>query len=166
MWCIILYEYKQREHTINNNFTGKLHQQVLHIHLGNITGGAFEYTGSSNLASNGTLVSGENSAIYLNGSAITAAPGATNVAAVALNGSIREQLPAGMTAGTDGENNGTITLGDSSVGIYGKNGSRISNRGYYNSRIMLSRINDFRSRIFCKKQRNNNCRSRFTGNGI
>ena len=32
-----------------------------------------------------------------------------------------------MTSGTDGENAGIITLGDSSVGIYGKNGSRISN---------------------------------------
>ena len=34
-----------------------------------------------------------------------------------------------MTAGTDGENNGTITLGDSSVGLFGKNGSRVSNKG-------------------------------------
>ena len=97
--------------------------------LGNITGGVFEYTGSSNLASNGTLVSGTGSAIYLNGSAITASPGSTNVAGVVLDGPYTgfSPLPAGMTSGTDGENAGIITLGDSSVGIYGKNGSRISN---------------------------------------
>ena len=76
--------------------------------LGNITGGVFEYTGSSNLASNGTLVSGTNSAIYLSGSAITAAPGSTNVAGVALDGPYTgiSPLPAGMTPGTDGENAG------------------------------------------------------------
>ncbi len=99
--------------------------------LGNIAGGIFEYTGNSNLASNGTLVSGTGSAIYLKGSTITSASGATNVAGVALDGSYTGggTLPAGMTAGTDGENNGTIILGDSSVGIYGKNGSKISNKG-------------------------------------
>ena len=97
--------------------------------IGNIVGGAFEYTNTANLASDGTLVTGKNAAVYLNGSVITAAAGATNVAAMALDGQFALSLPAGMTAGTDGENNGTITLENNSAGLYGKNGARLSNKG-------------------------------------
>jgi hypothetical protein len=113
--------------TINNNFVVTSTAGSTYT-LGNIKGGAFEYIGNSVLASNGTLVSGQNSAVYLNGSTITA-PGTTNVAAVSLDGQYFGTLPAGMTSGMDGENNGTIILEDSSVGIYGKNGVRISNKG-------------------------------------
>ncbi len=115
--------------TISNNFNVASTAPGSTYTLGNIVGGAFEYTGISNLDSNGTLVSGTNSAIYLNGSTVTSASGATNVAAVALDGQYTGTVPAGMTAGTDGENNGIISLGDSSVGIFGKNGSRVSNKG-------------------------------------
>ena len=115
--------------SISNNFNVANVAPGSTYTLGNITGGAFEYTGISNLATNGTLVSGTNSAIYLNGSVITSAAGATNIAAAVLNGQYTGTVPAGMTAGTDGENNGTITLGDSSVGLFGKNGSRVSNKG-------------------------------------
>ncbi|MCP1224254.1 autotransporter domain-containing protein [Sebaldella sp. S0638] len=115
--------------TISNNFNVGAITAGSSYTLGNIVGGAFKYTGNSNLASNGTLVTGKNSAIYLDGSAITSASGSTNVAAVALDGQYTGILPAGMTAGTDGDNNGIITLGDSSVGLYGKNGSRLINRG-------------------------------------
>jgi hypothetical protein len=113
--------------TINNNFVVTSTVGSTYT-LGNIKGGAFEYNGNSVLASNGTLVSGQNSAVYLNGSTITA-PGTTNVAAVSLDGQYLGTVPAGMTSGMDGENNGTIILEDSSVGIYGKNGVRISNKG-------------------------------------
>jgi hypothetical protein len=112
--------------TINNNFTVTANSGSTYT-LGNITGGTFEYTGTANLASNGTLVTGKQSTIYLNGSTITSALGSTNVAAAAIEGQGTGTIP-GMTAGVDGENNGTIVLGDNSVGIYGKNGSRISNR--------------------------------------
>jgi hypothetical protein len=116
--------------------------------LGNIVGGAFEYTGSSTLASNGTLVSGVTSAIYLNGSTIAAAPGATNVAAVALDGQYTGILPIGMTSGMDGENNGVIILGDASVGLYGKNGARLNNKGSItventSAGLMTSGVNSF-----------------------
>ena len=118
--------------TINNNFIVNSVTVGSTYTLGNVTGGIFDYTGSSTLASNGTLVSGKNSAIYLNiPSVVTSASGSVNVAAVALDGQYTPltPFPAGMTAGTDGENAGTITLGDGSVGIYGKNSSRISNKG-------------------------------------
>ena len=114
--------------TINNNFTVSSSAGSTYT-LGSMKGGSLEYTGNAGLASDGTLVVGENSAVYLNGSVITAAPGAVNVAAIALDKQYSGTVPAGMTAGTDGENNGTIILGDSSAGIYGKNGSRISNKG-------------------------------------
>ena len=124
---VLFYMDTAAGNTINNNFVVTSTAGSTYT-LGNIKGGAFEYTGNSVLASNGTLVSGQNSAVYLNVSTITA-PGTTNVAAVSLNGQYSGGLPAGMTLGMDGENNGSIALEDSSVGIYGKNGSRISNRG-------------------------------------
>jgi hypothetical protein len=116
---------------INNNFTVTSSAGSTYS-LGSMKGGSLEYTGNSSLASDGTLVVGENSAVYLNGSTITAAAGAVNVAAIALDNQYSGGLPAGMTINTDGENNGVIILGDSSAGIYGKNGSRISNKGSIN----------------------------------
>ncbi|MBP7979479.1 MAG: autotransporter domain-containing protein [Sebaldella sp.] len=116
---------------VSNNFTvGSIAPGSTYT-LGNITGGVFKYTGNSELASNGTLVTGKESAVYLDGSTVTSAAGSVNVAAIALNDQYSGllPLPAGMTAGIDGENNGTIILGDGSAGIYGKNGSRISNKG-------------------------------------
>ena len=134
--------------TVSNNFNVSSVAPGSTYTLGNITGGVFEYTGNSTLASNGTLVSGNNSAIYLNGSTVTAGSGSTNVAAVALNGQYAGALPVGMTAGTDGENNGTIILGDSSVGLYGKNDSRLSNKsiitvGNASAGLMTSGANSF-----------------------
>ena len=114
--------------TINNNFTVSSSAGSTYT-LGSMKGGSLEYTGNAGLASDGTLVVGENSAVYLNGSTITVAPGAVNVAAIALDNQYSGTLPAGMSANTDGENNGIIVLGDNSAGIYGKNGSRISNKG-------------------------------------
>ena len=113
---------------INNNFTVSSAAGSTYT-LGSMKGGSLEYTGNAGLASDGTLVAGENSAVYLNGSTITAASGAVNVAAIALDKQYSGTLPSGMTANTDGENNGIIILGDTSAGIYGKNGSRISNKG-------------------------------------
>ena len=79
--------------SISNNFNVANVAPGSTYTLGNITGGAFEYTGISNLATNGTLVSGTNSAIYLNGSVITSAAGATNVAAAVLNGQYTGTVP-------------------------------------------------------------------------
>ncbi|MCP1224249.1 transporter [Sebaldella sp. S0638] len=115
--------------TVSNNFTVGDVTDGSSYTLGNIINGAFSYTGTTSLASYGTLISGENSAVYLNGSNVTSAAGATNVAAIALNGQYAGTLPSGMTAGIDGENNGIVTVGDSSAGLYGKNGSRLSNAG-------------------------------------
>ena len=116
--------------TVNNNFTVGSVAAGSSYSLGNIVNGAFTYGGSTNLGSNGTLVSGQNSAVYLNGaSVITVNSGATGVAAIALDGQYGGTVPVGMTAGMDGENSGTITLENNSAGIFGKNGSRLSNLG-------------------------------------
>ncbi|ACZ10544.1 Uncharacterized protein with a C-terminal OMP (outer membrane protein) domain [Sebaldella termitidis] len=96
--------------------------------IGNIVNGSFNYTGSSILSSNGVLVSGQYSSVFLNGSTITVNPGSTNVAAIALDGQAGTFV-AGMSANTDGENNGTIILENVSVGLYGKNGARLKNTG-------------------------------------
>ena len=104
---VLFYMDTAAGNTINNNFVVTSTAGSTYT-LGNIKG-AFEYTGNSVLASNGTLVSGQNSAVYLNVSTITA-PGTTNVAAVSLTGQYLGILPAGMTLGMDGENNGSIAL--------------------------------------------------------
>ena len=115
--------------TVSNNFNVGTVAAGSSYTLGNIVNGIFEYTGASTLASNGTLVSGVNSAVFLNGSSITANSGAIGVAAIALDGQYTgsSSLPSGMSSNIDGENNGSIVLGDSSVGLYGKNDSRLSN---------------------------------------
>ncbi|MCP1222941.1 hypothetical protein [Sebaldella sp. S0638] len=114
--------------TISNNFTVGTVASGSTYTIGNITGGVFEYTGNTALSSNGSLITGQNAAVYLNGSTITANSGSTGAAAIALDGQYTgaTPLPAGMTAGIDGENAGTITLENSSVGLYGKNGTRLS----------------------------------------
>jgi hypothetical protein len=116
--------------TITNNFTLGTVAAGSTYSIGNISGGEIEYTGSTILGTNGTMMAGINSAIYLNGSTITAEPGAVNTAGMALDGQYGGvvSFPT-MSLNTDGENSGLITLGDSSVGIYGKNGSRLSNKG-------------------------------------
>ena len=115
--------------TVTNNFNVGTVAAGSSYSLGNIVNGAFTYTGTTSLGSNGTLMSGQNSAVYLNGSTITANPGATGVAAIALDGQYAGTVPVGMTLNTDGENNGIIALGDGSAGMYGKNGTRLSNLG-------------------------------------
>ena len=114
--------------TVTNNFNVGTVAAGSSYSLGNIINGAFNYTGSSVLSSNGVLVSGQTSSVFLNGSTITVNPGSTNVAAIALDGQAGSFV-AGMTANTDGENNGTITLENVSVGLYGKNGARLRNTG-------------------------------------
>ena len=70
--------------TVSNNFTvGSIAPGSTYT-LGNITGGVFKYTGNSELASNGTLVTGKESAVYLDGSTVTSAACSVNVAAIAL----------------------------------------------------------------------------------
>ena len=116
--------------TITNNFTLGTVTSGSTYSIGNITGGEIEYTGNTTLGNNGTMMAGINSAIYLNGSVITAAPGAVNTAAMALDGQYGSAVSyPTMSLNTDGENAGTIALGDSSIGIYGKNSSRLSNKG-------------------------------------
>ena len=114
--------------TVTNNFIVGNVSAGSSYTLGNIKNGVFTYTGITSLGSNGTLVSGKDSAVFLDGATITANSGATGVAAIALDGQYTPTPPT-MTPNTDGENNGSITLGDSSVGIYGKNNSRLSNLG-------------------------------------
>ena len=112
--------------SFSNNFTVGTVAAGSSYSLVNIVSRGFTYTGVTNLGSNGTFVSGQGSGVFLNGSTITSSLGSTGVAAIALDGQYAGTV-TGMTPDIDGENDGTITLGDSSVGIYGKNGTRLSN---------------------------------------
>jgi hypothetical protein len=114
--------------TITNNFNVGSVAAGSSYSLGNIVNGAFNYTGTSVLSSNGVLASGQNSSMFLNGSTITVNPGSTGVAAIALDNQAGTFV-AGMSANTDGENTGMIALENSSVGLYGKNGTRLRNTG-------------------------------------
>jgi hypothetical protein len=92
------------------------------------------YSGTSTLASNGSFLIGKNSAAYLDTPAnITVQPGSVNTSAFVLNGQSGiapgSSAYVGMTPDIDGENAGTIKAGNSSAGIYGKNGARMSNKG-------------------------------------
>ncbi len=94
--------------------------------LGNLTNGKVIYNSAANLKSNGVLLNGINTNVVLGSSAnITAAPGETGIAGVVLSGWYTGASP--YTPGIDGQNNGTIALGDSSVGLYGSNGARLEN---------------------------------------
>jgi hypothetical protein len=114
--------------TIINNFNVGTVAAGSSYSLGNIINGAFNYIGTSVLSSNGVLVSGKTSSVFLNNSTIVVNPGSTNVAAIALEGQAGTFV-AGMSANTDGENTGMIALENSSVGLYGKNGVRLRNTG-------------------------------------
>ncbi len=94
--------------------------------LGSLVNGKMTYASSALLATNGTLLNGRETNIYLNGSSdIKAEAGATGVVAVALDGQYTGGAP--ITPGVDGKNDGQIVLGNSSVGLYGKNEARFEN---------------------------------------
>jgi hypothetical protein len=94
--------------------------------LGSLVNGKMTYGSSALLATNGTMLNGKNTNIYLNGSSdIKAEAGATGVVAVALEGQYTAGTP--ITPGIDGKNDGQIVLGNSSVGLYGKNDARFEN---------------------------------------
>ena len=94
--------------------------------LGSLTNGKMTYASDARLATNGTMLNGRNTNIYLNGTSdIKAEAGATGVVAVALDGQYTGGAP--ITPGVDGKNDGQIVLGNSSVGLYGKNDARFEN---------------------------------------
>ena len=94
--------------------------------LGSLVNGKMTYGSSALLATNGTMLNGKYTNIYLNSSSdITSEAGATGVVAVALDGQYTGGAP--ITPGVDGKNDGLIVLGDSSAGLYGKNGARFEN---------------------------------------
>ena len=99
--------------------------------LGNMINGSMNYDSSALLATNGTMLTGKNTNIYLGqNSYISSAAGATGTVGVALDGQYTGSNP--ITPGIDGKNEGIIELGNSSTGLYGKNGVRFENTGTIN----------------------------------
>ena len=97
--------------------------------VGKIDNGSITYTGNSTLKSNGVLIIGGHSEVIIDSSAtITAAPGATNIAAVIVDGNYVSGSFIGRP-NIEGENKGNIILGDNSVGILGRTGANLLNIG-------------------------------------
>ncbi|MBP9477166.1 MAG: autotransporter domain-containing protein [Sebaldella sp.] len=96
--------------------------------VGNVNNGTFYYNGTANLGGNGSLLSGKNTAVLLD-TVSNVSSSEASVVGVSLNGQYNGVLPAGFTVGIDGENRGNIALGDSSAGLYGQAGTRLSNTG-------------------------------------
>ncbi len=117
--------------SITNNFVVNSVAPGSSYTLGNISGTTFEYAGNGYLASDGTLISGKNSAVLLNAlSTVNANLGEVNIAALIADGWYTGATPAGFTSRIEGENRGAITLGDSSAGLMGKNDARLKNSGF------------------------------------
>ncbi len=96
--------------------------------IGNIENGTFYYNGTANLASNGSFINGTNTAVLFDTASNVTGTGSSIIGAL-LNGQYTGVTPSGFTAGIEGENRGSITLGDSSAGLDGINGARLLNKG-------------------------------------
>ena len=99
--------------------------------VGNVNNGTFYYNGTANLGANGSLINGTNSAVLLDTASNITGTGSNIVGAV-LNGQYTGTAPAGFTSAVDGENRGSIVLGDNSAGLYGTNGAKLLNKGTIN----------------------------------
>ena len=117
--------------SITNNFVVNNVAPGSSYTLGNISGTSFEYAGSSHLSSDGTLISGKDSTILLNAlSSVNANSGEINIAALIADGQYTGITPSGFTPGIEGENRGTIIMGNLSAGLIGKNNARLKNDGF------------------------------------
>ncbi|MDR2879635.1 MAG: autotransporter domain-containing protein [Fusobacteriales bacterium] len=96
--------------------------------IGNIKNGTFHYNGTANLAGNGSLINGKDSAVLLDTGSTLLSTDEDSIGAI-LEGQYNSTLPAGFTAGIDAENRGTIAFENSSAGLYGSNGTRLKNIG-------------------------------------
>ncbi|MCP1224273.1 autotransporter domain-containing protein [Sebaldella sp. S0638] len=116
-------------HMLNSTFTNNLTINAAagsSYIIGNMTNTTYTYTGTQSLGSGSTLLNGIDSAILFDSSANISSAG-TGVVALLLNG----QYTGGFVSpySVEGENKGTISLGNDSAAIYGKNGARLSNTG-------------------------------------
>jgi hypothetical protein len=96
--------------------------------IGNVKNGTFYYNGTANLAGNGSLINGENSAVLLDTGSTLSGTG-DNVIGAVLNGQYNGTIPGGFTAGIDAENRGSMSFGNNSAGLYGSSGTRLKNTG-------------------------------------
>ena len=99
---------------------------------GSMTGGEFYNNTTATLGSNGMLINGLGTAVLF-GTASNVNSTGTNVAGMVLSGRYTDNpLPypiSGTPVNVEGTNLGTISLGDSSAGIYLMNGARGENKG-------------------------------------
>ncbi|MDR2878425.1 MAG: autotransporter domain-containing protein [Fusobacteriales bacterium] len=111
--------------TFTNNLTINAAAGSSYI-IGNMTNTAYTYTGTQSLGSGSTLLNGVGSAILLDSSSNISSTG-TGVVGLLLNGQYTGGFVPPYTV--EGENKGVITLGNDSAAIYGKNGTRLLNTG-------------------------------------
>ena len=114
---------------INSTFTNNLSINAVagstYI-VGNLSGTTYTYSGTQNLSSNGVFLNGNNSAMLIDSTSNITSAG-TAVVGLSLDGQYLGAMPAPYTV--EGENAGTISLGDDSAAIYARNGARIKNSG-------------------------------------
>ena len=94
--------------------------------VGNLSNAVYTHSGTNTLLSNSVLLNGNNSAMLID-STSNISSSSTGVVVMLLDGRYGLPFPAGYSA--DGENAGTIVLGNDSAAVYGKNGTRLKNSG-------------------------------------
>jgi hypothetical protein len=94
--------------------------------VGNLSNATYTHLGTNSLYSDSVFLNGTNSAILIDSSAAINSSGTGSVA-VSVDGQYMSPFTPPYTV--EGENSGTIALGDSSAAIYGKNGARLKNSG-------------------------------------
>ncbi len=99
---------------------------------GSMTGGEFYNNTTATLGSNGMLINGLGTAVLFGTGSNVNSTG-TNVAGMLISGQYTDNplphLISGTFVNVEGTNLGTISLGDSSAGIYLMNGARGENKG-------------------------------------
>ncbi len=102
--------------------------------MGNLLGGTFYNDNTVTLASDGSLINGNNTLVLFGNNSDVVSTG-TNVIGMSINGQYTGVLPAvisGTSVSEEGTNLGVINLGDSSAGMYLTGGARGRNKNIIN----------------------------------
>ena len=96
--------------------------------LGSIANGTYYYNDSVALSGNGAMISAKNSMVLFDGGANISTTGNNNIG-IYVDGIYTLPVLPGFTAGIEAENRGTITLNNSSAGLYAIGGTSAYNNG-------------------------------------
>ena len=111
--------------TFNNNLSINAAPGSTYV-VGNLSNAAYTHLGTNTLFSDSVLLNGTNSAILVGSSSNISSSG-TGVVGVSVDGQYLSPFAPPYTV--EGENAGTIVLGDNSAAVYGKNSARLKNSG-------------------------------------